>query len=230
MAALACLIAAEAFAAEFVVTRTKGTGLPERGAIVEETREIDLFPGEYIALLSQGGKTIQIEGPFSGRIEDHAGGGKDEATGEGTSALKEISAFLKSDRLDTQILGSSRAFGGIAGQADPRTVWEPSVSKPGTYCVKRENPQVRLPAFNGRVRITLVGQGGALYEIDPPAGDEVVSLPEEALENGELLTLVFSDRPGRFEIKVVEETFRNRTEEIARLIAGRCHAQAARFF
>lgn len=121
----AALFSVQAVAAELVVIASNAPSL-SAGARVEATQAVEIPDGARATFLAASGRTITLEGPFSGSVDLPAG-----ESGQ-SDTLTAIAALLAPEDASVPVLGQTRGAAPIEGPGN--SLWI-DTSRAGKYCV-----------------------------------------------------------------------------------------------
>jgi len=177
---LALLWMAEAaFAGQLVVIDSSAPGLTP-GAILDDSKPIELAAGTTVTLVSESGKVTNLKGPFSG-LPGPAG--KSAGGGSGGGSLTASLAKLVGGQSATSKLGVMRSNKAQV----PSDPWALNVERTGNHCARSGSaPELWRSKAVKAITLTLkLLPKGARSSTGWPAGAERIGWPGEvALKDG----------------------------------------------
>ncbi len=142
-----CLAAVDA-RADMVVLRAKGPGLVP-GQVVSTGASIVLPAGSRAVLLAREGRTVALNGPFSGVVDEPAGG-----LGGDAKTVSVLSRLLSPSAADSSALGGTR----LVDVASPYAI----AITGGIHCqVAGEKPRFEREGVRPKLRLTVTSSSGA---------------------------------------------------------------------
>lgn len=126
------LTSANSIAAELVIISTTGDDF-KAGQIINSTSNIKLAKGESIALISENGKLVTLNGPYSGPVQINI------STVQTGSLLPTLKKIVTGSKTESSSLGVMRSIGGSIAPPDP---WSINSGKGGKYCISLAKPVI----------------------------------------------------------------------------------------
>lgn len=168
LAAVLLILAVPASAADLVVVDSSTPGI-KLGQIVAEGATLDVPAGATVILVSQSGKTLTLNGPFSGVPEAAGGGGGQD---------QDLVASL------SKLLGGGTESGGLGVMravktTEPTDPWVIVVTRTGTHCAAAGGTTRFWRSSISKatsLSLRLMPNGGKA-EVDWPAGAETLAWP-----------------------------------------------------
>ncbi len=219
--AMAPLSAAQAD--QMVVLASSSPAISE-GGMVESDQTLTLAAGENVTLLSMGGQTVKLSGPFNGVPT-----AQKASAGGNSKAMAAISAMFKSQKKSTASLGAVRAANVEAAEAKVPDPWLVSVENSGNRCLRSGKP-VLWRASAGQSDFKLQSAGALKKKIEGPwpAGKSRITMPDNFFVDGKTYEAILDGRTVEITTHMLPATlnYANPAEVASEMAQRNCVNQA----
>jgi len=117
-----------AFAAPYVVAEARGIAIAV-GSVIDSSKTVDLKQGQHLVLISSGGQTVKLDGPYH----------RSPAAEHGVELAAAFSGLLTERNARTSEIGTTR---GVSPKPDLPKPWLIDASGPGTSCLVQNGTPV----------------------------------------------------------------------------------------
>lgn len=150
LVSLLVMLASTAVAGDMVVVKSTILGLSP-GDVVKGENVLSVPVGKTVQLISQGGKTVTLNGPFSGKPEAQLGGSGGGGTGGGAQMTAALSKLLAKNEKYGKDLGATRD----TGNQQNKSPWAIDVTKSSVFCLAEgRDTKLFRPGIAGEVSVT----------------------------------------------------------------------------
>ncbi|MDG5494868.1 hypothetical protein [Niveispirillum sp. BGYR6] len=221
LSALALLLTAAtalpAAAAELVVVESSAPALAP-GQVLDSEAALSLPAGSRLVLVSADGATINLQGPFSGKPGNGAGGSSGGVT-------QSLASLLSARDSDTASLGAVRAAS--SAQPLPRP-WLVDASQSGHGCLQPGAAPVLWRAATAATDLTLAPADRAWTATTPwPAGAQDLALPADVpFADGATYLFDMDGKSSAVTLHVAPEAVKGDRMLAAWMLAKGCERQA----
>lgn len=201
------------------------------GKVLKEGDLIALPDGVEIKLLSKTGEILALKGPLEAVVTND--GESTKSAINGSNALQAISDLVFKDKALVNTLGAARSLSGddssdkVEASANP---WNPLLSKPGSYCLLRDEPLLVRSNVDEPAKLLLISSSGKNSDIVWAANAKTLSIKDFVEPKGDQFTMLFSDNVREYNLHLLDDTGMSITEQIGWMAEKGCAGQAVKLF